>query len=496
MFIYNLHRLQWRYVNTDPINALPGDWHIDFADVHPADSIADPVQAVQEALNHPLASLPLQELSAPDTRVVVVFDPVAPTAVLRTLLDGVLVQLRQTGVADEQITLLLSDALSSAARADLAAYHFPILSPLVAVTHDPDDLRQLDELGMVEGVAVRTNYRAVEADLLIGLGVVQPDWYAGYLGGGDGVAVGLANSALRNELRDTRFLSEREQQIDRISERAYQRLIRESARRAGLRFVLNAVLDSSGRFVALRAGDPNAVHDDLSAIAQRQREVGVAHDDYDAIVADQPAGFASVFEAGQAAINLGNTPSATLMHGGLIVLPTQCAVDAAPTEAAERFYEVMTSSRDSEMVLRQLQNRMLRPGEDQAYLLAQVMQHYRVMIVGEDCEKLAQACHFVAVRDMNEAVDLAETLLGPKPRTLVLPNARQSVPVFSPSLARRVARKTPSKQDFDDNQFRDLFDEDGNAGDSDGTARLSNLPTINWLDDIDVERILDANDAD
>jgi len=399
------------------------------------------------------------------------------------------VQLRQTGVADEQVTLLLSDALSAATRAELAAYHLPIV-----VTHDPDDLRQLDALGMVDGVAVRTNYRAVEADLLISLGVVQPDWYAGYRGGGDGVAVGLANSALRNELRDTRFLSEREQQIDRISERAYQRLIRESARRAGLRFVLNVVLDGAGRFVALRAGDPNAVHDDLSAIAQRQREVGVAHDDYDAIVADQPVGFASVFEAGQVAINLGNSPSATLMQGGLIVLPTQCATDANPSEAAERFYEVMTSSRDSEMVLRQLQDRMLRPGEDQAYLLAQVMQHYRVMIVGEDCEKLAQACHFVAVRDMNEAVDLAETLLGPKPRTLVLPNARQAVPVFSPSLARRAAGHVPSKQNFGDNQFNDLFDGDDDA--SDGNARLSNLPTINWLDDIDVERILDANDAD
>ena len=42
-------------------------------------------------------------------------------------------------------------------------------SRIHVVRHDPDDLRELDDLGTFEGVALMLNYRAVEAELLIAI---------------------------------------------------------------------------------------------------------------------------------------------------------------------------------------------------------------------------------------------------------------------------------------------------------------------------------------
>ena len=86
---------------------------------------------------------------------------------------------------------------------------------------------------------------------------------------------------------------------------------------------------------------------------------------------------------------------------------------------------------------------------------------------------------------MNNSAFRRELLQGlrARPRTLVLPNARHAVPVYSPSAAFAVFRNGADHTDEADE-------------DSDNEFPLTNLPTISWLDDIDVERILDANDAD
>ena len=162
-----------------------------------------------------------------------------------------------------------------------------------------------------------------------------------------------------------------------------------------------------------------------------------------------------------------------LMQGGVIMLLAQCGTDLSSlqSEISQRFYDAMTAGRDTEMVMAMLKQRVLLPGEDRAYLLAQSMQHYKVMVVSPDeaCERLARACHFIAVRDMTEAVDLAESLVGGRPNALVLSDAHYTLPVYSPAM------QYASQQTRDD---------------------ALNLTWLDGLDDIDVEKLLDASDAE
>ena len=453
-------------MNTDPINALPGDWQIDFAAPYPvaADVPTDVIQALRVALAEPLSSSTLAELCVGNPQVGIVCDTSLAPDTLIALLNGTLAELHQAGVRDERVQLLIPMDSPDPIRQALAVLN------LTVIQHDPDDLRELDELGMVEGVALQSNFYALNANVLISIGAVRVSLFAGYSGGSEDIAYGIGGRAFQRSLREMRYLAEREIHADPVRNRSYQRTVREAARRAGLRFVVNVLLDQQQQVVAIRTGEPNAVHDTLAELARTQREVVVSRDDYDVIVADKPTGYKSLYEASLVAVNLGGALMSPLMQGGVIMLPTQCTPEQPQSDASQRFYDALTAGRDTEMVMDMLKQRTLLPGEDQAYLLAQSMQHYKVMVIApnETCERLARACHFIPARDMGEAADLTESLVGGRPNVLVLSDAHYTLPVFNPILRHR------SEQAQDD---------------------ALNLTWLDSLDDIDVEKLLDTSDA-
>ena len=426
-------------------------------------------QALRNALAEPLASPTLAELCAGNPQIGLVCDTALNPDLLMTLLGGTLTALRQAGVSDDRIQLVVPISTSDEVRHALETLN------LIIVYHDPDDLRELDSLGMVEGLPLQSNFHVLNASMLISIGAVQIDLFAGYSGGSEDIAFGMSGRAFQRGLREMRFLGEREIHADPVRNRNYQRTVREAARRAGLRFVVNVLLDQHKQAVVIRAGEPNVVHDALTELARAQREVAVRREDYDVIVADKLAGYASLYEASAVAVNIGGAMMSPLMQGGVIMLPAHCGTESAQTDASQRFYEALTAGSDTEMVMDMLRQRTLLPGEAQAYLLAQSMQHYKVMVVGPDaaCERLAQACHFIAARDMSEAVDLAESLVGGRPNALVLSDADYTLPVYSPALQYDLARASTQSQDD-----------------------ALNLTWLDGLDDIDVEKLLDASDAE
>ena len=176
----------------------------------------------------------------------------------------------------------------------------------------------------------------------------------------------------------------------------------------------------------------------LLPLAQSAREADVSRDDYDVAFVDVAAAPQSLFQASAAAASLGNMPVSPLLHGGLIVLQAERDIAEADPLAARNFYEVMAQGGESNGVMQLLNRRALKPGEERAYLLSKAMEHYRVMVVGQDMDDLARACNVLSARDLREAADLAETLAGRRPHALSISRANYTLPVFNGRMAERL----------------------------------------------------------
>ncbi len=415
---------------------LPLGWPID----HAVPPLSEPLEnleaAAEHALAHPLSSLPIMDLCGPGSRVTVVAAIAgrARDAANAAMMPRLMHELEAAGVRERDIVILIPNALHrpSTAVEKRRGLGEAVAGRYTVVDHDPTNLTELDDLGTFQGVPLLVNYRAVEADLLIAVDVVEPHYYAGYSGGNKTVSIGCAGEATLNEVRTTRFLDDVALHPADSPDNLAMRVEQEIGRRAGLKFVLNAVIDVDSRITAIGAGSPNAVHDALLTCARRSFQVDVPRSDYNIIVAGNGGSRnRTLYHASRAAVAIGLTPHQVLMNGGVIILPVHCEIDRHVDAREQQFYEALSSANDMDTVLAQLSERRIRSGEQRAYMLAQTMMahKYHVIAVGADCADLVNDCGLIAARSMLEAASLAETIVGRSPRVLMLPHAAHFIPV-------------------------------------------------------------------
>jgi lactate racemase len=395
---------------------VPDSWQVDAAAPAPLTPLDDVDAALRAAFESPVASVRLADLARPGQRVCIVSTHLTTRHLraLRTLLD----QLAEAGVVTDDIVLLLAGT-------DNTEFDLPISQ----VRHDPDDIQQSNDLGTLDGLPICINYHAVEADVLLGLAELTLTDESHDGGSFEALMPGLTNRATQSELRETVWLDEQVEPSPMGSRQT--RMQREAARRAGLVFTLEWIVDDAGRMVFVKAGAPGAVNEAVSATARALREATVPAR-YDLLVADVAANQrGSLYEASRIALRIGLDRNSALMRGGVMILPLADAEANTELSAeALSFYDALANGDTTEDVIRMLNQRSLGDGERQAWLLSHVLQRHPVIAVHPSARG-PRARHVITVDSLGEATDLAETLIGHAPRALVLSHANRATPVVN-----------------------------------------------------------------
>ena len=162
--------------------------------------LSNPVQAVIDALNHPVGSPPLAELAKPGMTVAIGFDdPTRPPLPWQTILPVVIEQLTTAGVNERDITLICANGAHRKWTSDelkrfLGESLFGRFGDTgQIVNHDCADPNELTFLGKTDrGGHVEHNRRFIEADLSIYVGTVSSTYVGGY--SGTGAVTGLASA--------------------------------------------------------------------------------------------------------------------------------------------------------------------------------------------------------------------------------------------------------------------------------------------------------------
>ncbi len=173
--------------------------------------LADPGQAVDEALASPLGAPVLRtRAAAARSACVLICDITRPVPnglllprIVRTLLDA--------GMAPEKITVLVATGLhrpnEGAELAELVGDPWVLRTVRVEnhfARHDDDHVL----VGTTRsGTVVRLDRRFVDADLRIVTGLVEPHFMAGYSGGRKVIAPGIAHAQTITTFHNARFMS-------------------------------------------------------------------------------------------------------------------------------------------------------------------------------------------------------------------------------------------------------------------------------------------------
>jgi nickel-dependent lactate racemase len=399
-----------------------------------ADVEAAVAEAVSEAVARSVGALPLREMAKPGGSVCVVFTDVTRASPDHLLIPALLREMAAAGVRPEDVTLLCGIGMHrpSTREEKIAKLGAEVVSRYRVIDNEPQNADALVDLGVTSGgVPVFVHRAAAEADLLIATGLVEPHQYAGYSGGRKTVAIGAAGERTIEHTHGPAFLDHPGTRLGCIDGNPFHQAVTEAAHRAGLRFILNVVLDGQKRVLEVAAGEPEEAHRQLVAFARSVYEVEIPHQYDVAIGGVGSPKDVNLYQASRAASNLFFAPTSVVRPGGFLIVPARCQEGAGGGVGEQRFLAAMRDAPDVQAILDDARANGYPPGQQRAFVMAKVLEQVRVVIVGSECPEVVTACKMTPVAAMKEALAFVANELGNELDVLVVPHALLTLPVVS-----------------------------------------------------------------
>ncbi len=383
-------------------------------------------EAVRRALAAPSGSPPL-EIRAKGTADAVIVVPDAtrafPTAeALPLVLDA----LEKAGVPPAKVTVLAALGLHRALSPEERA---AVLGAAAArgvrwAEHDPrGPMRDLGAGPL--GAPLRVNETVAAAAFVLSFGVVEPHQLAGFSGGWKTVGIGCAGEETIAFTHSPRFLDHPRCRPGLVEGNPFLDVVKENARRGGLRFALNVVPGIGRGIVAAAAGDPGVVHRLLATRARGTFALPVKSPADVAVAGVGAPKDANLYQASRAATNLVLGPLEAVKPGGTIVVAAPCPEGTGRGTAEERF--AASLRRGAAAVLADRERAFLG-GEQRAWAVARVLKDRRIVIAGSSIPAAdLAAMGFGAAGSVDEA--LAAAVAAGARRLLVVPRALRALPV-------------------------------------------------------------------
>ena len=242
---------------------------LQYTDLEP---LADPLGAVELALDEPIGTAPLSELARGRRNACVVVSDVTRPVPNWLLLPPLLERLEKAGIARENILILVATGLH---RPNVGHELVEMLGQHVAENyrienHDGRDLSSHTYLGQSpRDVPIWIDSRYVSADLKITTGLIEPHLMAGFSGGRKLICPGLAALETVKVWHGPDFLEHPNARAGTLEGNPVHEETTYIGRRAGCDFIVNTLIDAQRRMLKVVAGDMESAFYEGVAVARR-----------------------------------------------------------------------------------------------------------------------------------------------------------------------------------------------------------------------------------
>lgn len=256
-------RVDLAFGKTGLTTNLPDRFRYQVLEARSAQPLDDPQGALEEALDHPIASPPLEQLARGKSSAAISVCDITRPAPNRFTLPPLLRRLHQAGIPREHTTILIATGLHRpATEAEIREIlGEEIASSYLIGNHKARNREEHRNLGQTtSGTPVWIDERFAAADLRITLGFIEPHLMLGFSGGRKLIAPGLAAQETIKVLHSPRFMRDPRAVEGSVEDNPLHRELLEIAALAGHSFMLDVALSRDRRIAGVFAGDPVEAH--------------------------------------------------------------------------------------------------------------------------------------------------------------------------------------------------------------------------------------------
>ena len=377
-------------------------------------------ELVEAAMANPIGSPRLSQLAAgKKTCTVIISDHTRPVP-SRDILPPMLRALRE-GNPDIQITLLVATGFHRlTTKAELAAkLGEEIASSETIRVHDAFDPDSNVQIGILpSGAPLVIDRAAVETDLLVSEGFIEPHFFAGFSGGRKSVLPGVCDKTTVLGNHCGKFIASPYARTGVLEGNPLHADMVAAAEMAKLAFIVNVVIDEEKKTVAAFAGDFRQAHEAGTAFLRQYCEVEAIPGD---IVVTSNGGAPLDQNTYQSVKGL-TAAEASAKEGAVLIM---CA-ELADGTGGEGFY---TSLRDCESPRAHFercaatpQNQTI-PDQWESQILCRILMKHRVIFVSRpEMETTLREMKLDYAPTLEAALAMAKADKGENASITVIPN--------------------------------------------------------------------------
>ena len=405
---------------------FPGDRTVVIEPAH-RPGLPDEKAAVLGALRAPIGSAPLRERLRLSDQVCILFTDLTRATPNERIIPWLLGELRDHPRGN--ITLL--NQLGTH-RPNTPAELERMLTPEVVrhwrvLNHEREADAPPAQRGAARaGTPGLLNRHAVEADLRIVTGFIEPHFFAGFSGGPKGLMPGVA--ALRTVMSNhgARNIGDPRATFGVTEGNPLWEELRDIALRAGPSFLLNVTLNERREITNVFAGDLLAAHRAGTEFVRASAMQRVKQP-FDVVVTTN-SGYPLDLNLYQGVKGM-SAGARILAEGATLILACECR-EGVP--AGSPLDQLLRSASGPEEILALLATPgFVRPEQWQAQIQALIQRRARVLVHASLPDGVLRACHLEPCPDIAAAVQVELDRRGPGARVAVLPQGPLTIPYLA-----------------------------------------------------------------
>lgn len=377
-------------------------------------------ELVEEAMAHPIGSPTLRELAVGKKSCTIIISDHTRPVPSRDILPPVLRQLRQ-GSPDIAVTLLVATGFHRLTTKEelTAKLGEEIASAETIRVHDAFDPDSNVQIGILpSGAPLVIDRAAVETDLLVSEGFIEPHFFAGFSGGRKSVLPGVCDKTTVLGNHCGQFIASPFARTGVLEGNPLHADMVAAAEMAKLAFLVNVVIDEGKKTVAAFAGDFRQAHEAGTAFLRQYCEVEAIPGD---IVVTSNGGAPLDQNIYQSVKGL-TAAEASAKEGAVLIMCAQLADGTG----GQGFYTSLRDCESPEAHFAQCaatpQNETI-PDQWESQILARILMKHRVIYVSRpEMEQTLREMKLEYAPTLEAALTMAKADKGENASITVIPN--------------------------------------------------------------------------
>jgi len=377
-------------------------------------------EIVNKALDNPIGSSKLEDLVKGIQNLVLITSDHTRPVPSKVTLPILLSRIRKAN-PEIKITILIATGFHRPTTKDEMVNKFgqEIVDNEVIINHVSEDYSSMVCVGTLpSGGELLLNKIAMDAQLLISEGFIEPHFFAGFSGGRKSVLPGVASAKTVMANHCSEFIASEYARSGVIENNPIHRDMLYAAKEAKLAFILNVVIDSEKNVINAFAGDSELAHASGCKFVMELASVKAVKAD---IAISTNGGYPLDQNIYQSVKGM-TAAEATCKDGGVIIMVSACN----DGHGGQSFYDNIANAKSPREVLDsviKVGRNETAPDQWEFQILARILDKFTVIFVTDMCDpEMIKKMHMQHAFTFEEALERAFEIKGHEASISVIPD--------------------------------------------------------------------------